>query len=204
MLRLIPRNEKSLAAFTEMAGLLCEAASKLRELLQHYDRIPDRVREIKDLEHRGDKITHGVLEWLAKTFITPLDREDMHRMASDLDDVLDMIDNVAHHTMDYGIGQGLYGAEELATVLEKQTQAIQSAMQHLGAHAAVLPHCVEIKRLENEGDSICRQAISRLFREQKDAILVIKWKEILENLERATDECEDVANDLENVYLKYA
>ena len=90
---LIPRNEKSLAPFTEMASLLCEAATKLRELLQRYDRIPERVREIKDYEHRGDKITHGVLENLAKSFITPFDREDMHRLATDLDDVLDMIDN---------------------------------------------------------------------------------------------------------------
>ncbi|MCI0589946.1 MAG: DUF47 family protein [Planctomycetes bacterium] len=201
---LIPRNEKSLAPFTEMAGLLCQAAAKLRELLQRYDRIPERVREIKDYEHRGDKITHGVLENLAKSFITPFDREDMHRLATDLDDVLDMIDNTSHHLMDYGIGQGLYGAEELALVLERQTAEIQAAMQHLGANAAVLPHCVEINRLENEGDALCREAISRLFREQKDAILVIKWKEILENLERATDECEDVANDLESIYLKYA
>jgi len=204
MLRLIPRNEKFLAPFTDMASLVCEAAAAMRDLLRSWDNLPERTRAIKDLEHRGDKITHDILQALARTFITPLDREDIHRLATDLDDILDMIDNAAHHVMDYGVGEGLFGAAELAEVLEKQAHQIRDAMNHLGANAAVLPHCVEINRLENEGDTIHRLATMRLFRDQTDPILVIKWKEILENLERATDECEDVANDLENVYLKYA
>jgi len=204
MLRLLPQNRKFLTPFGDLAALVVEAAKAIEDLLTSYDRVPERVRAIKALEHRGDAITHGVLENLAKTFITPLDREDIHRLATDLDDILDMIDNAAHHIVDYGIGEGLYGARELAVVLVKQANEIQAAMKHLGAHAAVLPHCVEINRLENEADSICREATVRLFRDEKDPILIIKWKEILENLERATDECEDVANDLENIYLKYS
>ncbi|HET6202553.1 MAG TPA: DUF47 family protein [Planctomycetota bacterium] len=203
MVPLIPRNEKFLAPFTDMAALSCEAAAALKDLLRKFDRLPERVRAIKDLEHRGDKITHGVLEALAKTFLTPLDREDIHSLATDLDDVLDMIDNAAHHVMDYGVGEGLWGAVELAEILEKQTAEIAKAMPHLGGNKEVLPHCVEIKRLETAGDAVAREAMLRLFRDQKDPILVIKWKEILENLERATDECEDVANDLEGIFVKY-
>jgi len=203
MLRLIPRNERFLVPFTDMAGLARQGAAALKDLVRTFDRVPERVRAIKDLEHRGDKITHDILENLAKTFITPLDREDIHRLASDLDDILDMIDNAAHHVLDYGVGEGLYGAVELAGILEKQAAEIEDAMAHLGGNAAVLPHCVEIKRLETEGDAVCREAILRLFRDQKDPILIIKWKEIFENLERATDECEDVANDLENIFVKY-
>jgi uncharacterized protein len=201
---LLPRNDKFLAPFSEMGGLIVEAAGAVRELFENYDQLPARIKAIKEIEHRGDTITHNVLENLAKTFITPLDREDIHRLATDLDDVLDMIDHAAHHVLDYGIDKGLYGATELADVLVKQAREIAAALKHLGPNPAVLPHVVEINRLENEADSICRSAIQRLFKEQKDPILLIKWKEVLENLERATDECEDVANSLENIYLKYA
>jgi hypothetical protein len=204
MIRLVPRNRRFLAPFSDLAGLVVEASKAIEDLMTTFDRIPERTRAIKDIEHRGDSITHGILESLAKTFITPLDREDIHRLATDLDDIIDVIDNAAHHVIDYGIGEGLYGARELAGVLVKQAYEIQSAMKHLGADDAVLPHCVEINRLENEADAICREATVRLFRDQRDPILIIKWKEILENLERATDECEDVANDFENVYLKYS
>ncbi|MFO0982307.1 MAG: DUF47 family protein [Planctomycetota bacterium] len=202
---LVPRNERFLAPFTDMADLVKDAALQLRDLLRTYDRLPERVRAIKELEHHGDSITHKILEGLAKTFITPLDREDIHRLITGLDDVLDAIDHAAHHVLDYDIVEGLYGAVELADVLVKQAEEMVRAMQHLGANDKVLPHCVEINRLENEADGVCRAAIQRLFREQKDdPILLIKWKEVLENLERATDECEDVANSLEEIYLKYS
>src|SRR5262249_18941603 len=150
MLKLIPRNEKFLAPFADMAGLACEAAAELKELFPRDDHVADRVQRIKDFAHRGGKITPDTLQPPPTTILTPLDPEDIHTLATDLDDILDMMDNAAHHVIDYGVGEGVFGASELAEVLEKQVHQIRDAMRHLGANEAVLPYSVEINRLENE------------------------------------------------------
>jgi uncharacterized protein len=205
MVRLIPRDTKFFAIFAEMVSNLAEGARLLKQTLDDFQDVENRVQKLKDIEHRGDDMTHNVLTKLNQTFITPLDREDIYRLASSLDDVLDFVYAAGVRLIMYKITSAPPAASQLAEIIVKQTDQLMNAVTQLEKkHDHVLGHCVEINRLENEADQVARSAIAVLFEKEKDPISLIKLKELYEVLETATDKAEDAANVLEGVVLKSA
>jgi uncharacterized protein len=206
MVRLIPRETKFFDLFAEIANNVIDGARVLSELLNNYDfeQMPAAVAKITDIEHRGDEMTHRILIKLNQTFITPFDREDIHLLASSLDDVLDFIFAAADRLLNYKIVTPSPSAKLLAGIILRQTEELGKAVALLGKDSHVLQHCVEVNRLENEADKVSREAIGRLFEGESDPITLIKLKELLEVLEEASDKAEDVANVLETVILKSA
>ena len=201
--RLIPREEKFYDDFKLMADQLRQGARLLEAMFAVDPPLADKAHEIKEIEHQCDFLTHEIIQRLNKTFVTPIDREDIHELAKTLDDVMDAIDNAAALIPLYRIDRIRAGARELTHIIIKQTDEIRAAVAALEQKKGVLAHAIEINRLENEADKIHKQAIGQLFEEEKDPIAVIKWKEIYDILEEATDACEDVANLLENVVVKH-
>jgi uncharacterized protein len=205
MFGLIPKDEKFFAMFKEMTGNIIDGAVLLKEMLDDYNDPAVMQRKIKDVEHKGDQLTHEIIKKLNKSFITPLDREDIYALSAALDDILDLIDASAQRFVMYNVEKPTPEAKELAFLILKGCQTVAKAVSHLGGKFEhIAEHCVEVNALENEADRVCRDAISRLFDEEKDPIQLIKWKEIYETLERATDKCEDAANILESVVVKNA
>ena len=205
MVRIVPRETKFFDMFAEMASNLMEGATTLRALFQDYKDVPVSVQKIKDIEHKGDDMTHAVVIKLNQTFITPFDREDIHALASALDDVLDYINSAADRLLMYKITSTPNAALKLADVIVRQSDELSKAVSLLEKNQQkVLEHCVEVNRLENEADAVARDAIGHLFHDEKDPIQLIKIKELLEVLETATDKAEDAANVLETVILKSA
>jgi hypothetical protein len=184
-----------------------EAAVSLAAMLRDGADPEKQAELIKGVEHQGDEITHMVIERLHQTFITPLDRDDIHRLISRMDDVLDLIDASSERIWLYGIRTMEPEARELGGVLLRAVEEMGHAVRGLRDMAdrpRLIAHCTEINRLENEGDRLLRRAVARLFNEHPDPIHVIKWKEIYDNLENAIDRCEDVANVIEGVALEYS
>ncbi len=204
MVRIIPREAKFFEMFAEMSSNLTAGARLLLELLQDYDNVPMRVQKIKDIEHQGDDLTHSIITKLNQTFITPFDREDIHKLASSLDDVLDYINSASERLLMYKITNPPPAAGELAGIVVRQCETLAKAVALLEKNQGVLELCVEVNRLENEADSVARDAIAKLFEREKDPISLIKYKELFEVLEMATDKAEDAANVLESVVLKSA
>ncbi len=204
MVRIIPHETKFFEMFESMANNVTEGARMLHGILQTFDNVEVQVQKIKDVEHRGDDMTHSVLTKLNQTFITPFDREDIHRLASSLDDVLDFVNAAAQRLVLYKIRRVPSPAAELAGLVVRQCEELTKAVSLLEKHKHVLEHCVEINRLEDEADRVCREAIAHLFDNEKDPIALIKMKELYEVLEIATDKAEDAANVLEAVVLKSA
>ncbi|MBI2855187.1 MAG: DUF47 domain-containing protein [Chloroflexi bacterium] len=203
----IPREQKFFDLFEQDATNLVKGAHALSDLIEHWDNIEDRVKAIADIEHSGDAITHEIIYNLHRTFVTPLDREDITALANAIDDVMDFIQAASDIMLLYKIQQPTPRAHELAHVILDACQEIERAVpivRHQGKLRDVLPFCVELNRLENDADEIYRAALSELFSDTKDFAFIIKWREIYEQLESATDRCEDVANVLEGVALKYA
>ena len=205
-MRLIPRDTKFFDMFAEIANNVVEGAQVLADLLHNYDyeQMPAAVQKIKEIEHRGDEMTHRILIKLNQTFITPFDREDIHLLASSLDDVLDFVYGAADRLLTYKITQPSPSAKILAGIILKQAEEMKQAVSKLGKNRHLLDHCVEVNRLENEADQVSRSAIGRLFDGDYDPITLIKLKELLEILEQASDKAEDVADVLETVVLKNA
>jgi predicted phosphate transport protein (TIGR00153 family) len=205
MVRLIPRETKFFDMFVEMAQNLIEGARLMKSLLENYQDVPAQVSKLKDIEHRGDDLTHAVITKLNQTFITPFDREDIHRLASSLDDVLDLLNAAGDRMIVYKIQAVPKESAVLAGLILQQSEELARAVAVLEKqHQSVLQHCVEINRLENEADRVTRDAVGRLFESEKDPIQLIKIKELYEVLELATDKAEDAANVLESVILKSA
>ncbi len=205
MIRLLPRQEEFFDLFVEVASRSHQAAGHLRELFMGApDRIDYYVDVIKRLEHEADEFTHEVVNRLDRTFITPIDREDIHRLSSDLDDVIDRIDSVARRAQIFRLGQPPEGILELCDVILRATEEISKALEKLRAKKEVMPHCIEAKRLEEEGDSLYHSMLGKLFDEEADPVAIIKWKEMYDNLERTIDNCAAAANDLESIVLKHA
>jgi predicted phosphate transport protein (TIGR00153 family) len=205
MVRLIPRDTKFFDMFAEMASNLGDGARLLKQTLEDFKDVDARVQQLKDIEHRGDDMTHNILTKLNSTFITPFDREDIYRLASSLDDVLDFVYAAGVRLVMYKITGAPPAASLLAGIIVKQADQLTDALARLEKkHDNVLENCVEINRLENEADSIARSAIAVLFEKEKDPISLIKLKELYEVLETATDKAEDAANVLEGVVLKSA
>jgi uncharacterized protein len=204
MVRIIPRETKFFELFEDMASNVTEGARLLRGILQTFENVDVQVQKIKEIEHRGDDMTHAVMTKLNQTFITPFDREDIHRLASSLDDVLDFVNAAGQRLVLYKIRSAPAAAVDLATLIVRQSEELTKAVSLLEKNKHVLDHCVEINRLEDEADSVCRAAIANLFEHEKDPIALIKMKELYEVLEMATDKAEDAANVLEAVVLKSA
>jgi len=201
--RLIPREEKFYNDFQALADELKKGAALLEAMLAPERPVWDKADEIKEVEHKCDFLTHEVIQRLNRTFVTPIDREDIHALARSLDDVMDAIDASAALIRLYRLDSVRYGARELAHIISVSTHQLRLALDALENHSGIITHAVEINRLENEADRTHQQAVSRLFDDERDPLLVMKWKETLDFLEDATDRCEDVANVLEGVVVKH-
>jgi predicted phosphate transport protein (TIGR00153 family) len=204
MFRLIPREERFFDDFVELAEQIRRGAALLEEMLAPVRPIWDKADEIKEVEHKCDYITHQVIQRLHRTFVTPLDREDIHTLARTLDDVMDAIDASAAIVRLYQIEIVRPDARELARLVAISTEQVVIAMKALGKRTTIGDAAVEINRLENESDRVHQSAVRRLFEEERDPIVIMKWKEILDFLEEASDRCEDVADVLEGVVVKHA
>jgi uncharacterized protein len=201
--RLIPREERFYNDFQALADELKRGAKILEEMLAPEHPVWDKADEIKEVEHKCDFLTHEIIQRLNRTFVTPLDREDIFALARSLDDVMDAIDASATLVRLYRLDSVRFGARELAHIITTCTHQVRLALEALEQHKGLITHAVEINRLENEADRIHQQAVSRLFDDERDPLMVIKWKETLDFLEDATDRCEDVANVLEGVMVKH-
>ncbi len=204
---LAPRDKRFFELYEKSASNMVETAQVFRGLVTDWDHIEAKVNQIDDLEHAGDTITHDIMAHLHRTFVTPFDREDMALLGHSLDDVTDFIHaaSVAMHT--YKVSRPGPRAIELAEIIVQAADEVAIAISKLRQHTSlkqVLENCVEINRLENAADSVFRAAMAELFDEAADIADVIKWREVYEHMESATDRCEDVANVLEGVALKHA
>lgn len=202
MFRLLPKDEKFFEMFLNAAKNIQEAAKLLKEMLESGENFDRYVREIKELEHAGDKMTHEIINKLNKTFVTPFDREDIYDLCRALDDVLDHIDSAAHRIIIYRIANAGENAIRFAQIIIECADEMIKAISNLHQIDKVYPHCAEINRLENEGDSILRETLTWLFQDKSDAITIIKLKDFYEDLELAIDYCEDAANVLEAIAVK--
>jgi predicted phosphate transport protein (TIGR00153 family) len=207
-LNLMPRGDKFFDLFEVSAKNMVKAAENLKELIYSWDCIDQKLEEMDRIEHQGDTITHEIMYQLNRSFITPFDREDIGTLAHSLDDVTDLIQATADTMVLYKVREPGKRARELADILVQITTEVENVMPSLRHHNAnlekILNSCVEINRLENVADKIYRTALKELFEDSNDITDIIKWREIYEHMESATDMCEDVANVLEGVALKHA
>jgi predicted phosphate transport protein (TIGR00153 family) len=204
MFNLIPKEAAFFDLFEKSAANAHACSQALVEFLDRFDDVPERVRRIKELEHVGDELTHETIERLNKTFITPIDREDIHELVCRIDDILDLIDTAADRILLFKIEHAIEDSKELARCLVRQTELLREMMPYLRNMKnaeAVRQKVREVHRLESEADRIERHALAALF-DTNDPMTVIKWKNIIEILEAATDRCEDVANVIEGIVLK--
>jgi len=204
---LIPKEQAFFDLFEKAALNAHQCARALAEFLERFDDLEGRMRRVKELEHIGDELTHEVIERLNKTFITPLDREDIHDLVCRVDDILDRVDTAVDRICLFRIDRPMEESKQLARCLVRQTELICEMMPLLrkgGKTEDIRSMVREVHRLESEADTIERQALVRLFEDRPDPIQVIKWKNIIEVLESATDKCEDVANVIEGIVLKNA
>jgi hypothetical protein len=194
--------------FEQETANLVTAAEKLVDLFDNYENVEAKAKELKDLEHRGDVITHEIIARLHRTFVTPIDREDITLLVHSLDDVMDFIEAAGRTACLYRIAQPTERARELARIVVKMARKLDEVMprlRHRDQFPWILKQCVDINSLENEADDVHHAALAELFEVcHLDACEVIKWREIYEHLENATDRGEDVANVLEGIVLKYA
>ena len=202
--RLIPREEAFFESFVQMAVEIRTAATLFEEMVGPDEPLWDRVSTINDVEHRCDDLTRDVLLRLHRTFVTPIDREDIHALALALDDVADAIDDCAKLMQLYRLDRVRPGVRELARILADQTRQVEKAMEALRDKGVIAGPTKEIDRLEHEGDVVYQQSIVGLFDHEKDPIQVIKWKELYGYLEAATDRCEDIGNVLDGISVKHA
>ncbi len=202
--RLLPKEERFYDDFVALAEEIRRGATLLGEMLAPEQPIRDKADEIKEVEHKCDFLTHEIIQRLHRTFVTPLDREDIHELARSLDDVMDAIDASATIVRLYQIERVRPESRELARIIMASADQVVKALKALERRKGVAEPAVEINRLENEADRVHQTAVRSLFEEERDPVTIIKWKEILDFLEDATDRCEDVANVLEGVVVKHA
>ncbi len=203
----IPREQKFFDLFEKSAHNMVKTAQVLKGMVDTWENVKKSVDEIADLEHEGDTITHQIMAQLNRTFVTPFDREDIAMLAHTLDDVTDFIFAAASRMLIYKIDHSTLKAQELAAIIVQAALEVERAIPQLRHRAElknILPRCVEINRLENAADEVFRSAQAELFDNTTDMAQIIKWREIYEYMESATDRCEDVSNVLEGVALKYA
>jgi predicted phosphate transport protein (TIGR00153 family) len=206
--KLMPKSDDFFSDFEAQAATVVEGARLLKDLLDDFTNVPAKVQAIKDVEHRADDITHRAFARLHTQFITPFDRAEIHQLLSRIDDVLDLADAAAERLGLYDIDQVLPDARELAAVLVAQSQKMHEAVGGLRDMkknpGVILEACKEMNVLENQADTLLRRSMAKLFKRGNDPLTVIKWKEIIDLIETATDRAEDVANVLEGVVLEHA
>jgi predicted phosphate transport protein (TIGR00153 family) len=205
-MRIFPKEIDFFEIFDKAASNLTKATSLLVSLMENFDNIEARAKEIYEVEQDGDMLTHDIMKKLNRTFITPIDREDIHALASRMDDILDLVWGGVDRMIVFKITAPTREAVELAKDLHETTEVLQKTIRELKAknYSHIQEHCIEINRLENRIDRTFRDALGKLFDDMQDPLLIIKWKEIYEHLEDASDRCEDVANVLEGIVLKNA
>jgi predicted phosphate transport protein (TIGR00153 family) len=206
-LSFIPQSSKFFVLFEESAQNAIDVAKKLRDLVYNWTNVEDKIAAIADLEHKGDNVTHQIAAELHRTFVTPFDREDIAQLSHTLDDVTDFIHSAADAMLLYGIEEPTQRARELSDVIVQITDEVGKAVSLLNKkldQRQMLKYCVEINRLENVADRIYRSALAELFADSADVVYIMKWREIYEHMETTTDRCEDVANVLEGVAIKYS
>ncbi|MEE8449637.1 MAG: DUF47 family protein [Thermodesulfobacteriota bacterium] len=203
LFKFLPREEKFFDMFEAQAMNILDAAKELRDLMDGFQEIEDKTRLLKDLEHKGDTITHDIIRKVNKTFVTPIDREDIHALASTLDDILDTIEASAARIYLYRITEPTELAVRFADIILRSVEEVVKTIACLRNFEDIFSHCVELNRLENEADQVLREAYQELFADPTDPLWVIKWKDVYETLEASTDRCEDVANILEGIVLKH-
>ncbi|MGC9997866.1 MAG: DUF47 family protein [Terriglobia bacterium] len=203
-MQLIPRDGKFYDLFNEQAQNIYEAAQVLVILFRDFKEVDKRVAEIKVAEHKGDQLTRSVMTKLNQTFITPFDREDIHALSSALDDVMDLVDAAASRLITYKVKFVTPGALQLADVILRGAEILVKAISELKRPQNILKYCEQLNQIEEESDRIKGECIARLFEDSTLPIEIIKWKEIYEVLEAATDKCEDVSDVLAAVALKSA
>ncbi len=203
----IPREEKFFDLFEGSARNIVKTAQGLKDMLDNWGDIGIKVAEITEFEHEGDSITHQIMALLHRTFVTPFDREDIALLAHTMDDITDFIHAAADAIYIYKIDAPIPRAQELADIILQAANEVQKAvpmLRHRSDLKKVLEHCVELNRLENMADKVYRSALGELFEDTSDTVHIIKWREVYEHMESATDRCEDVANVIEGVALKHA
>ena len=201
--KLIPRDQQFFEMFADLARRVTASARLLDKALAEPQNLQQHVAAIKDLEHEADVITHSVIARIHKVFVTPFDREDIHLLVQELDDVIDLIDGCARRAQMFQIRDVRESGKKLAEVLVRATESIEWAVTSMRQPKIVEARSREVKKLEEEGDALYTQAIGELFASTPDAIELIKWKELYDTMERALDQCEDVANVLESITIKH-
>jgi uncharacterized protein len=190
--------------FDKVAANISRAAGILVAIMEHFTNLENWAKEVHELEEDGDLLTHDIIKKLNKSFVSPIDREDIHALAARLDDIIDFIwgtaERLAVFKMKEATKEAVVMSKELLTTVELVQKAISSLREK--KYAQIQEYCVEINKLENKMDRIFRDALGQLFEKTKDPVLVIKWKEIYEHLENASDKCEDVADVLETIAMK--
>ncbi len=202
MFSLFPKEEDFFLLFRKQAALVREACDQLHEMMEKFDRLEERTKALKDTEHRADLVTHEIFERLNRTFITPLEREDIHALASGLDDVIDAAEAIASRLVLFNIAGPTPEAIKMTAILRDCGRQIEQAVDNLKNMQNLMSFTIEINRLENEADGISRQVVADLFSGRHEILDVMRWKEIYGRLESASDQCEDVANAIESIVLK--
>jgi uncharacterized protein len=200
--RFLPKDEGFFGLFDQLSARLKSSSSLLKELFSEPNRLEELTKKIKDEEHAADALTYEIMQRIDRSFVTPLDREDIHLLANRLDNVVDLMDGTARRAKMYHIDQRRDAAIALTSVLVECSDVIAAGVKDIRKPAEVHKAARKVKELEEKADAIYSDAIETLFAGRPDALDVIKWKEILDNLEHAVDECEDVANVLESISLK--
>jgi predicted phosphate transport protein (TIGR00153 family) len=202
MFSLFPKDEDFFLLFRRQAELVRESCQQLHDMMQKFDRLEERSKALKEVEHRADLVTHEVFERLNRTFITPLEREDIHDLASGLDDVVDAAEAIGSRLLLFGITESRPEAVRMTEILVASARQIEQAVENLRNLQNLMSFTIEIHRLENEADGISRQVVADLFSGRHEILDVMRWKEIYGRLESATDKCEDVANTIESIVIK--
>jgi uncharacterized protein len=201
--RLVPSDDAFFGLFNDSAGNVADCARRLRDMLADPTN-PEAHDKVVACERRGDEIVHTILQRLNTTFVTPFDREDIHALISRLDDILDLIEEVADTCILYNIDAPTPAAIQQAEIIVRQCEQLAEGLGKLRSFKGVDPFWIEIHRLENEGDRIARQAVAELFKQGQDTMDVIKWKDVYALLEKAIDSAEDAANVIERIVVKHA
>ena len=202
MISLFPKHEDFFTLFEKQGSVVCQGCELLLDMVEHFENVEQKATKLKDVEHEGDLITHEIFGKLNRTFITPLEREDIHGLASSLDNVLDAVEAIGSRFVLFRVKQVTPEAIQLARIVAQAGVQIEKAVKQLRDYDKLMPYTIELNRLENEADEISRAVVAELFNGGHDPIDVLRWKELYGRLEAAADMGEDVANILEAIVLK--
>lgn len=202
MFSLFPKEEDFFLLFRQQAELVRQSCDQLHEMMEKFDRLEERAKALKEVEHKADLVTHEIYERLNRTFITPLEREDIHSLASGLDDVVDAAEAIANRLVLFNVSRPWPEAVRMTSILAACGTQIEKAVDNLKNMQNLMAFSIEINRLENEADGISRQVVADLFSGRHEILDVLRWKELFGRLESAADQCEDVANVIESIVIK--